>query len=358
MKEKTKKDTKFRRFLYILFGKKRETTLNDFVLVSTTDPENGIEVVLDSRNGKLYTKKQLDPSYSAAYRYLKKHPVDHTPKVFFIDETDGVLTVIEDYIPGDTLQSNLDKCGVLPEHKVIEISLQLCGILKESHSRKKPVVNRDIVAQNIVINRNGIVKLTDLITKNRKDTNFEGSLEEGMQNDIRSMAEFMNTLLCGELPETTVAEGALGDIIRKCMSTNSYHNIEELQAALKELWRKLPAGKRFYNWRRYLLPGFRGKNVYLWLFAAIAYPMLVYLSLVLKFENSNALQYVFRIFFLLIVFALILFNGNYLAIKKKLPLTKSRNRFVRFLGSLLVNALFLLIIAFLIRALGVAFTGV
>ena len=55
MKEKTKKDTKFRRFLYILFGKKRETTLNDFVLVSTTDPDNGIEVVLDSHNGKLYT---------------------------------------------------------------------------------------------------------------------------------------------------------------------------------------------------------------------------------------------------------------------------------------------------------------
>ena len=86
--------------------------------------------------------------------------------------------------------------------------------------------------------------------------------------------------------------------------------------------------------------------------------MLVYLSLFLKFENSNALQYVFRVFFLIIVFALILFNSNYLAIKKKLPLTKSRNRFVRFLGSLLVNALLLLIIAFLIRALGVAFTGV
>ena len=350
MKEKTKKKAKS--LFYILFGKRKETTLADFRFVSPMDSANGVDLMLDSRNGKLYTKKELPLSYAEKYRRMKKRPIVNTPKVHFVDEGEEVLTVIEEYIPGDSMQNTLDKCGSLPEHKVLDVALQLCTILSDSHKSKFPVVNRDIVPSNIKMNRNGIVKLLDLVTVNRKDANADPN--QGVAEDIRSMGVLINQLYTGQKPEAAMAEGALGDVVRNCLE-GKYESAVQLQSALKELWCKLPKLKKMYNWRRYLLPGFRGKNVYLTLFAAVGYPLLVYLSIVMKFENAGPMTVLFRIAFLVAVLALVFFNGNYMGIHRKLPLTKSRFRFVRWMGVIIVDAVILALLYGLLIACGVNF---
>ena len=70
--------------------------------------------------------------------------------------------VIEDYIPGDTLEEILAREGSLPEAQVLDIAIQLCRILQAFYHAVPPIVNRDIKPSNIKLTEGGIVKLLDM----------------------------------------------------------------------------------------------------------------------------------------------------------------------------------------------------
>ena len=106
--------------------------------------------------------------------------------------------------------------------------------------------------------------------------------------------------------------------------------------------KSLPFKKRLSSWNRYLLPGLRSKNTYVSFFALVAYPMLAYVCLFLNFTGTGAINMLSRFVFFLAVIALVLFNGNYLEVRRKLPLTKARRKFFRAVGILLYNAILLL----------------
>ena len=64
-----------------------------------------------------------------------------------------------EYIKGTTLRKYCEKDNLLPVYKVIEIILSVSSALNYSH--KRGVIHRDIKPANIMINTEGITKITD-----------------------------------------------------------------------------------------------------------------------------------------------------------------------------------------------------
>lgn len=75
-------------------------------------------------------------------------------------ELDGkpVYFIVMEYIDGITLKELIEKKGFIPE-EAVDIALQILEALKEAHSHG--VIHRDIKPHNIMISKNGIVKVTD-----------------------------------------------------------------------------------------------------------------------------------------------------------------------------------------------------
>jgi serine/threonine protein kinase len=68
-----------------------------------------------------------------------------------------------DFIDGDTLRKKLIKEGKpgLPEKNVIEWAKEILDVLNYLHRQNPPVIYRDIKPSNIIINKNGRIKLID-----------------------------------------------------------------------------------------------------------------------------------------------------------------------------------------------------
>lgn len=76
-------------------------------------------------------------------------------------ELDGkpVYFIVMEYIDGITLKELIEKKGFIPEEEAVDIALQILEALKEAHSHG--VIHRDIKPHNIMISKNGIIKVTD-----------------------------------------------------------------------------------------------------------------------------------------------------------------------------------------------------
>ena len=67
--------------------------------------------------------------------------------------------IVMEYLDGITLKEYLDKKGVLPWKEACLYTVQILKALEHAHS--KDVVHRDIKPQNIILQRNGEIKVTD-----------------------------------------------------------------------------------------------------------------------------------------------------------------------------------------------------
>lgn len=70
-----------------------------------------------------------------------------------------VYFIVMEYIDGITLKELIEKKGFIPEEEAVDIALQILEALKEAHSHG--VIHRDIKPHNIMISKNGIIKVTD-----------------------------------------------------------------------------------------------------------------------------------------------------------------------------------------------------
>ncbi len=80
-------------------------------------------------------------------------------KVLGLEEQEGVYFISMEYIEGETLADKLAEKGKLEEAEVIEIMKQVLEGLKEAHRRR--VLHLDIKPQNIMITKEGEVKILD-----------------------------------------------------------------------------------------------------------------------------------------------------------------------------------------------------
>ena len=133
--------------------------------------------------------------------------------------------LVEEYVPGETLTSYVEKNGPLPEEETIGLGLQICEILSYLHSLDPPVIYRDLKPDNLMLQPDGKVKLIDFgiareyVKWEDQDTNHFGTRgyaapeqygESHAQSDARSdlygLGMVLAYLLTGVDPARIAAE--------------------------------------------------------------------------------------------------------------------------------------------------------
>ena len=324
-------------------------SLSDYRQIAPIDGSSGIFLVQHMQTQELYVQKLLTVYNADIYRYLLENPIANTPKLYLISEEQGVLTIIEEYIPGETLAQRLEE-GPLSEKEALRITMALCEILREFHNCDPAIVNRDIKPSNIILTPEGTVKLVDLNTAKwchdqTRDTVLLGTQgyaapEQygfGASNpltDIYAVGVLINVMVTGKLPGEKLADGDLGHIVQKCVNLSPdarYQSMDALLAALKNPQKQAAPG-----WLQYLPPGFRNRNIFMWLISAAIYSFLLYVCFNLEVEGTLHRIY-YRCSVSLGVLAMIAFHGHYLNVHKTFVLTRSKHRLVRWIGMVLVD---------------------
>jgi len=195
-------------------------------------------------------------------------------KVMGLEEYKGIYFIVMEYVEGETLADKLaeSKNRKLPEDEVLDYFKQSCNGLAEAH--KRDVIHLDLKPQNIIVTKNGEVKILDfsisyqitksmtMITGENKSTgtlpymapeqlsNKFGRINE--QTDIWGLGATMYHLLSGEVPfdserkildpeeEPYELEGVSERtkyLILGCLSKNRkdrFNNISEIEKTLSE----------------------------------------------------------------------------------------------------------------------------
>ncbi|MFA6940849.1 MAG: Stk1 family PASTA domain-containing Ser/Thr kinase [Clostridiaceae bacterium] len=79
--------------------------------------------------------------------------------IYDIGSDKDVNYIVMEYIKGKTLKQIIKENGLIPQDKAIKIAIQIAKALDCAHSHG--IIHRDIKPHNIMINENGLVKVTD-----------------------------------------------------------------------------------------------------------------------------------------------------------------------------------------------------
>lgn len=79
--------------------------------------------------------------------------------IYDVGEEDNIYYLVMEYVNGETLKQYIQKNAPIPLEKVIDIMLQIASGI--SHAHQNNIIHRDIKPQNILIDKDGNVKVTD-----------------------------------------------------------------------------------------------------------------------------------------------------------------------------------------------------
>jgi serine/threonine protein kinase len=118
------------------------------------------EFVLPAQAGKNIRKRVLQNIQREAMLWRKlRHPNIARMLDFFVEDQRAYLVL--EHIEGTTLKELVTASGIITERRVVELSIQLCDILGYMHRRQPPILHRDFTPDNLMIDKEGTVKLID-----------------------------------------------------------------------------------------------------------------------------------------------------------------------------------------------------
>lgn len=235
--------------------------LNRFVAVKVLKQEF-------SENANFVSKFRIEAQAAAGLM----HP--NIVNVYDVGEEEGIYYIVMELVEGITLKKYIEKKARLSYKEAVSIAIQVCMGIEAAHNNH--IIHRDIKPQNIIISKEGKVKVTDFgiakaATSNTITSNVMGSVHytspeqarggySDEKSDIYSLGITLFEMLTGRVPfngETTVAiaikhiqeefpspqdyvpeiPGCVEDIVRKCCQKSPdrrYQSMQELIGDLKQ----------------------------------------------------------------------------------------------------------------------------
>lgn len=174
--------------------------------------------------------------------------------------------MVMDYVDGETLQQILARRICVPESEALEWARQLCDVLSYLHQRIPPVVFRDLKPSNIMLDRNGRIKLIDfgiarrfkhgqnLDTQNMGTPGFAapeqyGKRQTDPRSDIYALSATLYVLLTGydvsvdpfSLPPIRRLQPGVTPAMEQAITIGLEHEADRRWQTVKEMWTQLSA---------------------------------------------------------------------------------------------------------------------
>lgn len=209
---------------------------------------SGVFLYKHKENGSYIVKIfSLNPN-DDVFRILKNKSHPNLPLIFDVCADDNGITVLEEYIEGDRLDTILEK-GPLEKRVACRYACQLCDALTFLHSFG--IIHRDIKPSNVIIKKDGTAVLIDLsiarqISENDTDTRELGTpgfaapeqfgiSQSGKETDIYALGVLLNLMLTGVHPTVNMPKGYCKRIIKKATSTQMTKRFRSAKSMKKQL---------------------------------------------------------------------------------------------------------------------------
>ena len=203
------------------------TTLNERYEILSTVGTGGMADVYRARDTvlkRLVAIKVLKEEYSSDASFVAKfrreaqavsalnHP--NIVGVFDVGEQNGMYYIVMELVEGINLKKYIEKIGAMDEREAVEVAMQVAKGLEAAHD--KGIVHRDIKPQNIIISREGKIKVADfgiarMVATETSTTSTMGSVHYispeqargdacDARSDIYSLGITLYEIVTGQVP--------------------------------------------------------------------------------------------------------------------------------------------------------------
>ena len=143
----------------------------------------------DQKLNRLVAIKVLKQEFSENANFVSKFRVEaqaaaglmhpNIVNVYDVGEEKGIYYIVMELVDGITLKKYIESKGRLNEQEAVTIAIQVSMGLEAAH--RNHIIHRDIKPQNIIISKEGKVKVTDfgiakIATSNTITSNVMGSV--------------------------------------------------------------------------------------------------------------------------------------------------------------------------------------
>ena len=150
------------------------TILNDRYEILNTVGTGGMADVYRARDNVLKRSvavKVLKEEYSTDAGFVAKfrreaqaaggfsHP--NIVSVYDVGDQNGMYYIVMELVEGITLKKYIEKTGRMPEREAVEVAMQVARGLEAAH--EQGIIHRDVKPQNIIISREGKIKVADFL---------------------------------------------------------------------------------------------------------------------------------------------------------------------------------------------------
>ena len=179
---------------------------------------------LDHKLNRYVAVKVLKDEFSEDKSFVSKFKVEaqsaaglahpNIVNVFDVGEENGLYFIVMELVEGITLKKYIEKKGKLPVKEAVSIAIQIAQGIEAAHNNH--IIHRDIKPQNVIISREGKVKVTDFgiaraASANTINSNAMGSVhyispEQARggyideKSDIYSLGISLYEMITGKVP--------------------------------------------------------------------------------------------------------------------------------------------------------------
>jgi hypothetical protein len=185
---------------YDIAAERRGVVLKEFILPVYVD---------------IFVRKQALDKFEREAKILKQLDHDQIVKLvdFFVEDHRGYLVL--EHIDGGSLRQLVETTGKVSEARARELAMQMTTILKYLHGLTPPVVHRDFTPDNLILRKDGTLKLVDFNVAQQTESTATGTVVgkhaylppeqfRGLpttQSDIYALGATLYYILVGEDPE-------------------------------------------------------------------------------------------------------------------------------------------------------------